>query len=244
MRVFSIFVLTSFACGGASSDDDDLPMVQELEVRGLWASNYGFDEEITASKWGTAAIIEYDNAENFVVTQQPADDMFNPNEFSKIVWTEPSLGRFWYCTVDFGLATADEARATAKSADATNPASGGCGGFPWTRLATPIEIAGSFSSMWGMESITSHVWGTATVVEYDNDTNVALTQWPADDMFNPNEFNKVVWTEPMSGRFFYCIVDFGRDTIEQARTSTQTFDSSDPATRGCGMFPWTELSRS
>jgi hypothetical protein len=212
-----------------------------LEVAGEWASNFGFDETISQTMWGTAAVIRYDNDDNFAITQQPANDMFNPSKFSKLVWTEPSAGKFFYCTVDFGLATAAEAEATTKSADASNPESAGCGGFSWTRLAEPIEIAGSYSSMFGMEMISSHQWGTATVHEYDNAKNEAIHQFPEDDMYNPNKFNKVVWTEPNAGKFFYCIVDFGKDTLEQAKTSTQSADSSAPATSGCGGFPWTEL---
>jgi hypothetical protein len=234
-RIFAFATcLALTACGKEESGP--------IEVAGSWASNFGFDEEISDVSWGGATVISYDNDENFAVTQQPADDMFNPSKFSKVVWTEPAEGRFYYCTVDFGLATAAEAEASTKTADASDPATGGCSGFSWTRLALPIEIEGDYSSAFGMESISSHLWGTYTVHEYDNGANWAVTQNPDDDMFNPSKFNKVVWTEPSAGRFFYCIVDFGRDTLEQAKSSSMTADSSNPAVSGCGAFPWTELS--
>jgi hypothetical protein len=225
----------AFGCGGIEQPGP-------IEVAGTWATNFGIDETISDTEWGTASVISFDNDRNYAVTQQPADDMFNPSRFSKIEWTEPSEGRFWYCIVDFGLASAAEAEATEKSADASDPENGGCGGFSWTRLSEPIEIAGSYTSMWGMETISSHVWGTATVHEYDNEKNWVVTQNPDDDAFNPSKFNKVVWTEPDGGSFHYCIVDFGRETLEQAKTSTQTADASDPSASGCGAFPWTELS--
>lgn len=241
--LFGSFFLAA-GCGGESDGgppNNPPPGNQTLEVAGIWASTYGFDETITEDAWGTATIVMFDNGENYAITQQPADDEFNPSKFSKLVWTEPAEGRFHYCIVEFGLATAEEAERTTKTADPGDLA-GGCGGFPWTRLAEPIEIAGSFTSPFGMETISSHLWGTATVHAYDNGENWALTQWPSDDMYNPDKFNRVVWTEPTSGSFHYCIVDFGRDTLEQVETSTQTADASDPENGGCGSFPWTALS--
>lgn len=228
-------------CGGNGDDDDGMVATGSLEVAGTWASNFGTDETITDDVWGAAAIVKFDNRENYAITQQPADDEFNPNKFSKVVWTEPSGDRFHYCIVDYGLDTAEEAENTTKTADQAD-LTAGCGGFPWTRLAEPIEIAGTFTSPFGMETISSHLWGTATVHEYDNDGNWALTQWPSDDMYNPDKFNRVVWTEPAGGSFYYCIVDFGRDTLEEVKTSTQTADASDPENAGCGSFPWTALS--
>jgi hypothetical protein len=233
-----LFVFATFLAFVGCGTEEPGP----LEVAGTWASNFGFDETISETSWGSATIVRYDNDDNFAVMQQPADDMFNPSKFSKVVWTEPMLDRFFYCTVDYGLATAAEAEASTKSADASDPANGGCGGFSWTRLAEPIEISGTFTSVWGMETISSHVWGTATMHEYDNRKNEAVTQFPEDDPYNPNKFNKVVWTEPSAGRFFYCIVDFGKETLEAAKTSTQSADASDPSASGCGGFSWTELS--
>jgi len=127
-RLYCFATCLALGCG------DDAVDQGPIEVGGTWASNFGFDETISDTGWGTAAIISFDNSKNFAITQQPADDMFNPSKFSKVVWTEPELDRFFYCTVAFGLATADEAEASTKSADASDPANGGCGGFSWTKL--------------------------------------------------------------------------------------------------------------
>ena len=246
MRNFSKWTLMAcsllVACGGTEDDDGDLP--GKIELVGLYASNFGFSEAITETKWGTATIVEFDNAMNFAITQQPADDQFNPSKFSKIVWTEPANGFFWYCTVEFGKDTADDAKGTTMTADSTDPANGGCGGFSWTRLGPDIEIAGSYtSSFGGDETISAGMWGTSFVREYDNDTNVVYLQLPPDDMFNPDKYNKVVYTEPdTGGAFYYCWVDFGLDTLTAAKTSTQTWDDSDPDNAGCGGFSWTKLT--
>ena len=51
-----------------------------------------------------------------------------------IVWTEIDGDSFFYCTVDFGLDSAEDAENTAMSADDTDPENDGCGGFSWTVL--------------------------------------------------------------------------------------------------------------
>ena len=230
----ALFTLALSACGG---DDEPFALV------GSWANNFGSDELITETAWDRTTIVEFDNDARWVITQNPADDMFNPSKFNKIVWTQPEGERLYYCWVDFGLDTAEAAKASTKTADASSPATGGCGGFAWTRLQKPIEIAGTWtSSFGGNETVTSYQWGGVTVVEYDNGANWAVTQNAEDAEFNPGKFNKIVWTEPEGGRFYYCWVDFGKDTAAEAKASTNTADASDPETSGCGGFPWTRLA--
>lgn len=239
---FSLSMSVLAACGG---DDGPLPSDPNgsLEVIGAYGSAFG-DETITATKWGATTIVEFDNANNFAITQNTADDMFNPSKFNRIVWTEPNdKGSFFYCFVDFGKDTAAEAKQSTETADATDPANGGCGGFAWTALYHPIEIEGRYHSNFGGVEIIDHErFSFMTVIEFDNDANYAITQSPADDMFNPNKFSKIVWTEKVDGRFFYCQVAFGEDTAAAAKSTTETADDSDPATTGCSGFPWTELA--
>jgi len=95
---------------------------------------YG-DESITDDSWSYMAIIEYDNATNVVITQNPDGDdpLLNPNEYSRLVYTEPAGDSFYYCTSDYGLETLAEARAANGPADASDFVTG-CSGFPWTKL--------------------------------------------------------------------------------------------------------------
>jgi hypothetical protein len=106
-----------------------------------------------------------------------------------------------------------------------------------------IEIAGDWHSEFGDELIDAKTWKGSKLVEFDNDDNVAITQYPKDDMYNPNKFAKQVWTEPTDDGFYYCTVEFMLDTLEEAQDSEMTADDSDPENGGCGEgdFPWTKL---
>ena len=213
-----------------------------LEVAGFWESNWGGVTTITEEEWGSSKVHEKDNDENFVILQSPPDDPYTPDQFAKYVWTEIEDGSFWYCTVDFGKETKEEAKNTAKEADDSDPANGGCEGFAWTRLFTAVEVYGEWSSKWSDETIVTADWNGNAIVEFDNETNAAIMQSPADDPYTANQFSKLVWTEIEDGSFWYCTVEFGKDTADEAKNSTNVADDGDLATAGCGGFPWTQLS--
>jgi hypothetical protein len=105
----------------------------DIEIAGMWAGDFG-DESIDAQMWSGATVVSFDNAQNFAITQNPKDSMFDPGKFNKLVWTEPTAEGFFYCTVDYGLDTADEAKNSAKTADDSDPATTGCADFPWSKL--------------------------------------------------------------------------------------------------------------
>lgn len=109
----------------------------------------------------------------------------------------------------------------------------------------PIELVGEYTTSFASdESITEEAWAGASIEDYDNGANWAVTKNPADAMFGPNTYVKVVWTEPTSdGNFYYCSVDYNLPTLEAAQTSTQTADASDPDNSGCGGFSWTGMSK-
>jgi hypothetical protein len=96
----------------------------------------------------------------------------------------------------------------------------------------------------GMTTITDDLWGADKVIEVDTTNRVAIIQYAEDDMFNPNKFNRYVWTAPaQDGSFFFCTEVFGKDTLAEAKADPATSDASDPTTGGCGMFPWTKMTR-
>jgi hypothetical protein len=136
----ALLSLSIVACGEMPSDESAVDTTTAptgsttLEVVGDWSDNYGGSTTITATKWGADTVVRFDNGANSAVVQAPADAAYNPSKFSKQLWTEPASGSFWLCTVDFGLDSADAAAASTKTADAANPADGGCGGFPWTKM--------------------------------------------------------------------------------------------------------------
>lgn len=114
-------------------DETDAAVETEIEIAGEWRTQFDTTEVISSASWAWMDLIEFDNAENLAITQNPSDDMFNPEAFNRIVWTEPEGGAFAYCMVAFGLATLDEARASSASADASDLEQG-CGGFAWTLM--------------------------------------------------------------------------------------------------------------
>jgi hypothetical protein len=238
--------------GDAGTDMGAMSPRPRLEIDGVWDSNFGSTERIAPDRWDFGSfrqlVVDFDNDGNFAITQNPSDAMFDPDTFSKIVWTEPAAGTFHYCTVDFGLATAEEARETTKTADDSDPSTGGCGGNPWTELTVvPPEIEGTWSSNFGStETIDAERWDFGSfeqyLVEWNNEQNVAYTRNLPDAMFDPGAYSKIVWTEPAAKTFYYCTVDFGLASITDARDSTKTADDSDPSTGGCGGNPWTELT--
>lgn len=118
------FALTLTACGGGP-----------IELVGEYTTSFAFDESITEESWGTTSIEDYDNGDNWAVTQNPADAMFGANLYLKHVWTEPAAdGSFHYCIVDFNLPTLEAAQTSTQTADASDPDNSGCGGFSWTGM--------------------------------------------------------------------------------------------------------------
>ena len=111
-----------------------------IEIAGTWNDGFGGSETIATDKWvfplGTSAILEFDNAKNTAFLQAPKDDKYNPNKFSKIVWTEPAADSVHYCTVDMGKDTLPLAKASKLTADDKDLVGKGCGGFGWTKLTT------------------------------------------------------------------------------------------------------------
>lgn len=133
------------------------------------------------------------------------------------------------------------AEETTKTADDTDPNKSGCGNFGWTKLSG-IETVGDWKTNFSTdEKITRHAWSFAWLRGFENGKNVAYTQNAPDAKFNPSEFSKLVWTETKDGKWWYCTVEFGLKTLDDAKKSTKTADDSDPAKTGCGNFSWTQM---
>ncbi|HYJ11883.1 MAG TPA: hypothetical protein VEX18_22820 [Polyangiaceae bacterium] len=123
--------LSALGCG--SDDDKDSAA---LEIIGEYDDNFGGEQIITTDEWNGAAIQDYDNQANVVYTQNSENDMFNPDKFSKFVYTDIEDDSFYFCQVLFDADTLADAQASDATADDSDPAETGCGGtFAWT-LAT------------------------------------------------------------------------------------------------------------
>lgn len=109
---------------------------------------------------------------------------------------------------------------------------------------TGIEVAGTWATEYEtVEEITDTKWDYAAIVKYDNDQRFAITQNPEDDAFGPNKFNKLVWTKPVDDAFYYCMITFGQETLEDAENTTEVADETALETDGCNGFSWTKMTR-
>jgi hypothetical protein len=131
--------LSGAACGGNDGSDDDggggsggggAP----LEIIGSYVDDFGGSHVITAETWTAVTLIfhvdSYDNASDFLIAQNDAENEFNPDLYSRFDWHDEA-GQLHYCQSVFDAASA-EAAAMAMS-DRTDLATG-CGGFPWSKL--------------------------------------------------------------------------------------------------------------
>ena len=53
-------------------------------------------------------------------------------------------------------------------------------------------------------------------------------------------YSRIVWTK-FNNDYYYCIVVYGKGSLEQAKNDPTTADSSNPASSGCGNSPWTKF---
>jgi hypothetical protein len=151
MRTLSFFgwlAITLCFAGCAKDDAADPPAntATGIEIEGTWVSDFGTDvitDEAWSSDFGTgptvSVITDFSNTENVAITRSPDDAEFSPGTYSRIVWTEVSGNSFYNCTVEFGLATEEEAQESEAAPDPSAPEAGGCGdsNFPWTKLSRP-----------------------------------------------------------------------------------------------------------
>lgn len=113
-----------------------------------------------------------------------------------------------------------------------------------TDASAPAGISGTWSSNFGgYEEISDKAWNDMIVTKLDLAGRIAITQNSASDKYNPSKFNKIAFTAPKDGSFYYCYVDFGLGSADLAEASTKTADDSKPDKSGCAGFPWAKLTR-
>jgi len=212
-----------------------------LAIRGLWATNFGFEEAVSSSLWGSADVRAYDNEARWAVVQNPDDDPWNPAKFARHVWTpQDAGGAFHTCTSAHGLDTLDEALATAGVYDDTAPDVGGCGelDFPWTWMAPAIAIAGIWRDAYDVEiAITSFSWGDDEVVAYGNPTEEP--GWAV--VATGSGFDRLAFVGPSAAGIDVCVVAADLASAEEGSAASAALDWTDPATGGCHDGPWRRL---
>ncbi len=213
-----------------------------ISVFGDWESNFGGLTHINRRWWGDARIERFNG--NSAITQNRADDPWNPGKYNRVEWDTAEDGSFHFCTVAFGKDDAAGAVDDPAEADAADPSAGGCGGFPWTKLSAPIEVYGHFEDQFGFAmGITTGTWGNAGIVSFNATDNTAITQLPADSEFNSGKFSRIIWTAPdTNGEFWWCTEAFAQDSADAAAAAPAIADATDPENGGCGDFAWSKAS--
>ncbi len=109
---------------------------EAFELIGHYVDHFGFDVDIDDKLWNGSGLIAYDNAANVAYTQYRCDNLYTPNKFAKIVYTEPEAAGFYYCMIVYDAESLAAAQASTKVADVGALDTDGCNGFPWSK-ATP-----------------------------------------------------------------------------------------------------------
>jgi hypothetical protein len=226
-------------------------------VKGTWVSNWGTYLTITdttwysVSSWGSSASTIERITPNYIITQNPADDAYNPSLWSKHEYHELEGGGWGYCTSVFDAATADDAVSfdTSEIYD-ENDADAGCNTFGHTTVsAYAMPIAGSWMTNWGSaleisssswSSVSS--WGSSLYAVEAYGASFVLMQNPADDSYNPSKWSKIEFTMDGSD-FSYCTTVFdGASAAAALTTDTSAFYDATNATAGCNSFGHTIAS--
>jgi len=250
--VWLMSVLLFFSYNCISEDVEDIiTQGVSFELIGVYENNYGGFEILGHSLWKNSSIVYFNNDNNIVILRTAPKNDNSALTFSKIVYTEKSNNTLYYCTVDYGKSTLEEARNTSKIANSSSPETSGCdsvNNFAWTKLtqvANTFELEDTYESNYGgYEIINTSTWNGVDIYKYDNQNNYVITKNAWNATSNPSKYNKIVYTTYNSS-LYYCIVDFGKDTLLDAENTSKTADSSTPNLNGCDTvnnFAWTKLT--
>jgi hypothetical protein len=138
-RVAACAVVLSWAmgvtgCNGGGTTGD------APEIAGRYSDAFGGSHTVTATRWEQSgegyasgfAFTLVNNAEDWAVAQNDATNEFSPNLYSRFEWVEVG-GVLYYCQSAFDAATEEAAIESARPAR-SDPATTGCGTFPWSAL--------------------------------------------------------------------------------------------------------------
>jgi len=141
--------------------------VEYLEINGKWEDNFngkhyifaqknafsglrGFWEELNPFSYTIRLIVEFDNNTKTLYAKQINEPSLadcngngtngDPNVecYSRIVWTKYN-NYYYYCEVVYGKGSLEQAKSDPTTADSSNPESGGCGNYSWTKFEEKLD---------------------------------------------------------------------------------------------------------
>ncbi len=136
--VLALVLVTAVACGDEEPDkpadnnqqdagtkvdvdEEEAP----LALIGIWGTVDNNSEIITKDKWDTMSIIEFNNEERWLITQNPPGDL-GADKYNKILWTPIVRQQFYYCMIEIGRNKLEEVKESQVKADDSDPTKGGC----------------------------------------------------------------------------------------------------------------------
>jgi len=99
---------------------------------GSWTQSFPDDADGNPVDPLVFTVKQFNNEAKYLIAQNGASNAYNPSLFSRFDWTEVE-GTLYYCQTAYAAITEDVALAT-PAANATDPATSGCGDFSWTKL--------------------------------------------------------------------------------------------------------------
>ncbi len=82
------------------------------------------------------------------------------------------------------------------------------------------------------------------IVSIDNTSDYFIYRENDADGFNPGKYGKVYWIEPINGSAYYCMIAYGKNTIDEAVNAPITsLVTTAPDTGGCGGFSWSKIRK-
>lgn len=226
---------------------------------GSFTDNYGGKHFLTAGSWQlkddwtnqTDTIVKVNGVAGYFIVQKSVSDAFNASKFQKVVYISNGDGSFFTCTLSpFNSDDAVTAEAIADTTTKTDPLTGGCSGFSWTKLS-PVKnpLIGNWRDAYaGKHTISISNWvsdygtpSTDAIIRYNAIDGYLVIQKPANDAYNPSKFQKMIITE-FSGSWYTCTLSpFDSVTANAAAAIADTTTKTNPATSGCAGFAWTQL---
>ncbi len=239
------------ACGEAT---DETPVAEAAAILGDWADDWDTEHSVTATRWTMTSaagssvflISELDDDGTFLIAHNDAANAYNPGAWSRFDWTTHN-DAVYFCQTAYAATSEQEARQNV-AADPTDPTSGGCGGFAWSRLRAPLALRGTYTDNYGTTHVIQQALWTQTfatdlsafnITAFDNAARFLVAQNDAANAYFPAQWSRFDWTRDDTA-LWYCQTVFDADTEAQARAAAAA-DATDPSSGGCGGFPWSRL---
>ena len=229
-----------------TGDTDEVELAIIGEYDDSWGGSQIIDNYIWSSGGFYFEISQYSNEEQIVITQNSANNEYNPSLWSKFQWTYDLQENLFYCQISYDSAEEVDAIST-PPADPTD-LEAGCNGIGWTMLRIPLSISGLYVDDWeANHDITSFRWilgnygsnsSIFQIVDTHDDEQWLVAQNGFNNEYNPSLWSKFEWTQSEE-TLYYCQSAYDADSLETAAEATA--DRSD-LIGGCSGWAWSSLS--